>query len=161
MMIRLRASPVGRAMAAIRDSELTAVAVGIQPWRIKLLAFVLSAIYGGVAGWMFAYYIFAVTPGYFTLFTNIFFLVAVILGGRGLLLGAWLGGAYLVVVPELVRSFGSGNLYPVISGVLLIAVILVAPEGFARLPKVVARFRRARAMTSGDDTAGLAPSDAT
>lgn len=160
LMIRLRSSPLGRAMTATRDSELTAVSVGIRPAHTKLLAFVISAVYAGVAGWMFAYYIFAVTPGYFTLFTNIYFLVAVILGGRGLLLGAWLGGAYLVVVPEFVRSFGSGNLYPVVSGIILVLVILLAPEGFARLPQRVLDWRRSRFTGHSGGVTALSPADA-
>lgn len=144
VMLRIRRTPIGRSMAAIRDSELAAQSVGIRPARPKLWAFVLSAVFAGVAGWMFANYILAVTPGYFTMLSNVYFLVAVTLGGRGTLLGAWIGGAYLVVVPEVVRGFGSGGLFPAVSGLLLIIVMLLAPRGIARLPETLAT-RRERA----------------
>ena len=131
VMLRLHRTPLGRSMAGIRDTELAAQSVGVVPSRVKLWAFVISAVYASVAGWLFAYYIFQVTPGNFQLFDNIYFLAAVIIGGRGLVLGCWLGAAYLVVVPDLVRNVGEGNLYPIVSGVVLVLVVLMAPSGVA------------------------------
>jgi ABC-type branched-subunit amino acid transport system ATPase component len=143
-MLSLQQTPLGRAMWAVRDTELAARSVGVRPAAVKLIAFVIGAIYAAIAGWMFAYHAFAVTPGHFTLFSNVFLLLAIVIGGRHSLLGVWLGALYLVVVPELVRNLGSGNLYPVISGLLLIFVVLLAPRGFADLlAKLAKRLRQA------------------
>lgn len=132
-MIALRHTPLARAMFAVRDTELAAQSVGVRPAAVKLTAFVVGSIYAAVAGWLFAYHAFAVTPGHFTLFANVFMLLAIVVGGRYSLLGAWIGAIYLVVVPELVRSIGSGNLYPILSGAILILIVLLAPRGFADL----------------------------
>lgn len=142
-MLSLQKTPIARAMFAVRDSELAARSVGVNLSTVKLIAFVLGSIYAAVAGWLFAYHAFAVTPGHFTMFANVFMLLGIVVGGRYSILGAFIGAIYLVVIPELVRSVGSGNLYPILSGAILIAVLLTAPRGFADLfERLIARVRK-------------------
>jgi ABC-type branched-subunit amino acid transport system ATPase component/ABC-type branched-subunit amino acid transport system permease subunit len=131
---QIRRSPAGHAMQAVRHSELAAESVGIHPTRVKLIAFVMSSVLAGVGGWLYAHQLSAVAPGYFDTFTSIFLLAAILIGGNGTLFGAWLGAAYLIGVPEIVRSAGaSGNFYTGVSGVLLVTVVVLAPEGLADL----------------------------
>ena len=69
------------------------------------------------------------------------FLVAVILGGAGRTVGAWLGAAYIVLVPEAFTALGYTNLFPLLGGVVLIVVTLLLPggltEGFSRIAQLL------------------------
>jgi branched-chain amino acid transport system permease protein len=134
LVAQMGRAPIGRAMRVINHSPLAAQSVGVHIARTKLLAFVTSSVLAGIAGWLYAHQLSAVAPGYFVMFTSIYLLAAILIGGIGSLAGAWLGAAYLILVPEAVRSFGGGgNVYTVVSGVLLILVVLFAPRGLADL----------------------------
>ena len=70
------------ATAASTRTELPVMSVGVRPATVKLIAFIVGSIYAAVAGWVFAYHAFAVTPGHFTLFSNVFLLLAIVIGRR-------------------------------------------------------------------------------
>lgn len=126
---QLARSQFGRRMLAVRDSELAAVSLGIPIVHTKITAFILSAVFAGAAGWVYAYVVGFVSPTTFNLFASVYFLVAVILGGSGRIVGAWLGSAYIVLVPEVFNLIGYPNLFPVLGGGVLIAVALFLPGG--------------------------------
>jgi branched-chain amino acid transport system permease protein len=134
---QLARSQLGRSMLAVRDSELAATSVGIRIVRTKIVAFILSAVFAGAAGWLYAYVAGFVSPLTFDLFGSVNFLVAVILGGAGRTFGAWLGAAYIVLMPEVFTAIGYTNLFPLLGGAVLIAVTLLLPggltEGLSRL----------------------------
>jgi branched-chain amino acid transport system permease protein len=159
---QLRDAPIGHAMRSIRHSTLAAQSVGVNIARTKLLAFVLSGVLAGVGGWLYAHELSAVAPGYFDTFASIFLLAAVLIGGNGTLAGAWLGAAYLILVPEGVQKLGQGgNFYTTVSGLFLIAVVLFAPHGLSDLARrvgsaVAGPLRRARTTSRPVEAKGYA-----
>lgn len=130
-MLQLGRSQLGRRMLAVRDSETAASACGIDLTRTKVEAFVLGSIFAAMAGWLFAFVEGFVAPDTFSLFPSAYFLVAVILGGAGSVLGAWLGGAYIVLAPQLFNLIGQPNLFAILGGALLVVVALLMPGGLA------------------------------
>ncbi len=126
---QLARSQLGRRMLAVRDSELASASLGVPIVHTKITAFILSAVFAGAAGWVYAYVVGFVSPTTFNLFASVYFLVAVILGGAGRITGAWLGSAYIVLVPEVFNLVGYPNLFPVLGGGVLIAIALFLPGG--------------------------------
>jgi branched-chain amino acid transport system permease protein len=136
---------LGRRMLAVRDTELAAESVGVAVARTKITAFLLSAVYAGVAGWLYAAITGFIAPPDFDLFASVYLFVAVVIGGAGSVLGAWLGAAYIVLVPELFTLAGQPNLYPIVGGALLAIVALVVPDGIVGLGRGIGRrVKRAR-----------------
>ena len=140
---RLQYSRIGRAWMAIREDEIAAEAMGINTRNIKLLAFVMGASFGGVAGGLFAGFQGFVSPESFSLMESIMILCMVVLGGMGNIGGVVLGGVLLVILPEAFRN-GAGplqqwllgrtiidpeSLRMLMFGVALIAVMLWRPAG--------------------------------
>lgn len=82
-----------------------------------------------MAGWIYAYVVGFISPTTFDLFGSVNFLVAVILGGSGRVLGAWCGALYIVLIPEVFNSIGYPNLFPIIGGAVMIVVALIIPGG--------------------------------
>ena len=133
----------GRGLMSIRDNPVTAQAVGVPLFRAKLVVFVFSGVTAGVAGAMFASLQSYITPDTFVFELSLFFFVCIIIGGRGSIIGPFLGTVVLTALPELVAPLAKlGNLF---YGVLLLVVVLVVPEGIGRLFEVIAeRFRPRR-----------------
>jgi branched-chain amino acid transport system permease protein len=129
LTIQISRAQFGRRMLAVRDSELAATSVGIRIVRTKIQAFILAAIFAGVAGWLYAYVAGFVSPQTFDLFGSVNFLVAVILGGSGRAAGSWLGAMYIVLMPEVFTAIGYTNLFPLLGGAVLILVTLLMPGG--------------------------------
>lgn len=131
-------SRFGRALRAVRDDEIAAAASGLHPARLRVLAFAVSAATAGLAGGLFALWSGIVSPDSFSLFLSIQLLAGMVIGGSGTLGGAWWGALALVYVPEWSMSlsghfnFSSGisaNLQNAVFGVLIIAIMMVAPSG--------------------------------
>jgi branched-chain amino acid transport system permease protein len=92
MITRLRDSRLGRAWAAIRDDEIAAVSMGINPVTTKLLAFALGASFSGSVGAIYAAYLQFIDPGQFDFSISVLVLCMVILGGTGNIYGVIIGG---------------------------------------------------------------------
>jgi branched-chain amino acid transport system permease protein len=138
LLANLLRSRFGRAFRAVRDDEVAAELVGIVPARARVAAFAVSAACAGLAGALLALTTNIVSPTAFDVTLSIQLLAGMVVGGTGSLLGAWWGGILLVYVPQWssslagdlgLRSGQSSNLALLFYGVLLIAVMLVAPEG--------------------------------
>jgi branched-chain amino acid transport system permease protein len=127
----LPSTKVGRAMAAVRESQLAAESVGVNAWRTKLFAFMFAAIAAGISGMLIAHTSGSISPTSFSLFSGIYLLVAIILGGSRSTLGAWIGAVYLVIIPALFTAMGLDGVYVVFSGAVLLIVIMVFPSGIA------------------------------
>jgi ABC-type branched-subunit amino acid transport system ATPase component/ABC-type branched-subunit amino acid transport system permease subunit len=122
-------SYVGRAFAAIRDSEVAAVAMGIDLARYKVLAFAISSFYTGVSGALYAQFLGHLEPQSFTIMESLNLFVAVVVGGLTFVEGSVLGAAFVVLLPTL---FGAaGWLVPLTFGLSLLAVMLFEPQGLA------------------------------
>ncbi|WP_148239299.1 ATP-binding cassette domain-containing protein [Ruania zhangjianzhongii] len=126
-------SRYGRALAAIREDELAARAMGIDVGRHRLQAFITSGAVAGLYGVLWAYFVRLIAPEDFDFAAAIDGLVTAVVGGSTLFIGPILGSAFLTMVPELQRAVGidAGWIRPVLSGVLLLVVILFLPGGLA------------------------------
>lgn len=131
LAMRLRASKVGRAMVALRDSEIAAEAAGVDTVRIKMLAFALSSMYAGVAGGLYASYVNYVSPDLFSNAQAVLFFTMLVVGGTGSALGAVIGTVVLTALPEALRFLKEW--YLVLYGVGVILMIVFVPEGIASL----------------------------
>ena len=132
----------GRGLMSIRDNPVAAQAVGVPLFRAKLMVFVLSGVTAGVAGALFASLQSYITPDTFVFELSLFFFVCIIIGGRGSIVGPFLGTVVLTALPELVAPLAKlGNFF---YGLLLLVVVLVVPEGIGRLFEVIAERLRPR-----------------
>ncbi len=146
---------MGRALMAIRDSQVAAEAMGVDSALYKTFAFGLSASYAGVAGGLSALAVGFVSPESFGLSLSLAFLVGVVVGGLASIGGMVFGALFIEFMPnyadQLSQQFGeSAKALPgAIYGVLLILIMGLAPSGVAGLIRAFARFaardRRIRA----------------
>lgn len=136
----------GLGLVSIRDSEVTSQSVGVPIFRVKLTIFVFSGIAAGVAGALFASLQSYITPDTFVFELSLFFFVCIIIGGRGSILGPFLGTVVLTALPEVVAPLAKlGNFF---YGLLLLVVVLVVPEGIGRLFELMAERWRPRKVTN-------------
>jgi branched-chain amino acid transport system ATP-binding protein len=117
----------GKAMLAVRDSEVAARSIGLNPVVIKTAAFALSAVLTAIAGGVFAPLMTFVAPDSFPFTQSILFLLAVIVGGAGWVLGPVVGAIVTVVGPEMLSSLAEYRL--LFFGTLLLVVLWIAPNG--------------------------------
>ncbi len=120
-------SYVGEAWLAIRENEDLAEAVGIHTFKWKMIAFVIGAMMGGMAGCVYAHYFNIVSPdlvGFYYVTTTF---AMVIIGGSGTLLGPVLGAILFTVVPEYLRAAKDMRL--VIFGIIMLLGIIFMPRG--------------------------------
>jgi branched-chain amino acid transport system permease protein len=129
--IRIRHSLLGRAMIATRDSEIAAEQCGVDTTRTKLLAFMIGAVYAGLAGCLYASSIRFISPDSFSGTQAILLMTMLIVGGMGSIAGCVIGAMVLTILPEALRFLGQW--YLVLYGLGVIAVIVLAPGGFASL----------------------------
>ena len=96
----------GRAMVALRDSTVAASSVAVPIYLTKLMVFVFSGFTAGIAGGLYATSQSYITPDAFIVNLGIYFFVAIIIGGRGVIIGPFIGAAVLAAIPELVGPAG-------------------------------------------------------
>jgi len=94
---------VGRSFIAVREKDYAAEVLGINVIRTKLIAFGIGAAFAGVAGSLLAVFLRIVNPDQFTLVVSVFFLAAVVVGGRASILGSILGAVFMTLMPEILR----------------------------------------------------------
>ncbi len=142
-------SAIGREWMAIRDMDVAAEVIGIRPVYAKLTAFAVSSFIIGVAGALWAFfYLGAWEPDAFGLDMSLALLFMVIIGGLGSIMGNFIGAAFMVVLPILLRlsvpKFGdlfgmqlgtatAAHLELMLFGVLIVWFLIVEPHGLARL----------------------------
>jgi branched-chain amino acid transport system permease protein len=138
LLANLSASRVGRTWRAVRDDEVAAEISGINVGRARVKAFVVSAACAGLAGSVMAMVVRIAAPSGFPLTLSLSLLTAVVLGGLGSLVGALIGAALLTFLPQTVTGLGqslgltdlqSAQLAPLVYGLTLVLVILLAPAG--------------------------------
>jgi branched-chain amino acid transport system permease protein len=101
---------IGRAFIAVRERDYAAQVLGVNVVWYKLLAFAIGAAYAGVAGSLMAVFLRLVTPDQFVVSVSIFYLTAVLVGGRGSILGSIIGATFMTLLPELLRYAASAIL---------------------------------------------------
>lgn len=133
---------VGRAFVAVRERDYAAQVLGVNVIWTKLLAFAVGAAYAGVAGALLAIFLRLVNPDQFLVSVSIFYLTAVLVGGRGSLLGSVLGAVFMTLLPELLRVGASAMVSDISSlvgflatareflfGALIVIFLHVDPRG--------------------------------
>ena len=123
----LARSAWGRALVAVKGSELAAASLGLSAYRVRTTAFTLSAAFAGAGGGLFAFLNGYLSPDSFTLQTSILFLLIVLFGGLGTLAGPLVGATVLVLLPELVRNLVDYRL--ALYGTLLVLSVYFLPRG--------------------------------
>lgn len=150
----LNRSTWGAAMRAVKNSEIAAQSIGIDPVHVKTLAFVFSAVLTGLAGGLFAPLSGFVTPNTFGFSSSILFVLVVMIGGAGSVSGPLVGALIVAFLPELLSSLEEYRL--LFFGVLLLVVLLIAPSGlvgvFIRLKQYVSQtiFKNHQNLKSAD-----------
>lgn len=120
-------SYVGRALMAIRDSDLAAQTNGVSLTRFKTLAFALSAAYAGAAGALLAWVLGYLEPNMFTFIDSVYYLAMAVVGGLGSVPGSVLGAVLLTAVPQLASR--AREYLPIVYGAVLLLVMAVEPSG--------------------------------
>jgi len=141
LVTKLVNSSFGRAMKAIREDETAARAMGIDPFKQLLLAFLISAFFSGVAGGLLAHLITTISPTLFTFFLTFNLLMMIVVGGLGSTTGAVLGAALFAWGGEALRIVespidlgfftipGIPGMRMVVFSLLLMIVIIFARRG--------------------------------
>jgi len=138
IMYGLGQSSIGLIFKAIREDETLAESLGINITFHKLLVFVVSTFFAGLAGSFFAYYILFLNPAIANPWTSIFIIVMAVAGGTGTIVGPVIGAISIQILYEYLRVFGVVyNLVAV--ALLLILVMLLFPRGFIGLLELLKR----------------------
>ncbi len=145
VIVSLVHSTYGRGFIAVQDDEIAASAVGINPTRYKVTAFVIGAFFAGIAGGLYAHSKQYLTPDGFGYMKSIEIIVMVILGGMGNTPGVILAAILLTLLPEGLRSLGDiehvpgmssefplswiSNTRMILYSLLLVVLMLTRPQG--------------------------------
>ncbi|GJE14054.1 MULTISPECIES: branched-chain amino acid ABC transporter ATP-binding protein/permease [Methylobacterium] len=137
---------LGRAMRAVRDNELAAGVSGIDIYRTKVAAFAVGSLLAGLGGGLFAGSFTYISPDQFSFAESIVFLTMALLGGVGSPVGAVIGTALLILIPEWLRFLKEiPGLYLAIYGLAVILIVVFMPDGiWGFLGDQVRRLRRTR-----------------
>jgi branched-chain amino acid transport system permease protein len=127
LVYRLKHSKIGRAFITIRENEQLAQAVGISLVKYKTMAFVISAVFGGLAGAFFAPYMKFINPSTFGGDYSMNAILAIIMGGSGTVAGPVIGSFLMNFLPEYLRVAESMRM--VIYGLMLILITIFLPQG--------------------------------
>jgi len=129
---RLLRSAHGRAFLSVREDEMAAEAMGINTTRTKVMAFVISSFFAGVAGSIFAHYSNYLNPSTFSFNKSVDAVIMVVLGGMGSLSGSLLAAAFITILPEALRplqEYTGVDLRMIIYSLALILLMILRPQG--------------------------------
>jgi branched-chain amino acid transport system permease protein len=124
---RIVNSPYGQSLPAIKDDERAAQSIGIPCVKNKLISFLISGFYSGLAGALYAHFERFISPDIFSFDLSIFVLCMVVVGGMGSIIGSILGSIILVVLLEFLQPLGDYRL--IVYGGLLMIMIMYFPQG--------------------------------
>ncbi len=149
LILNIKRTSIGRALVAIRDKDYAAAVIGINVTKYKLIAFFCSSFLGGVSGAILAFcYYQAVTPEQFTFNVSVQLVAMVLVGGLGSVLGAYLGSAFVLLIPIGLTNLviylsnigllnASTNLLShiplMIYGILIMGFLLFEPLGLGKI----------------------------
>jgi branched-chain amino acid transport system permease protein len=131
MTMNIAASRFGRALTAIRDAEVAAEASGIAKPALLVTVFLFSGAVAAISGGLFASLQSYITPDAFTIDLSVLFFIAILIGGRGSILGPVLGTILLTVLPEFAAPLVAWSTF--LYAVLLLVIVLAMPGGIAEL----------------------------
>ena len=137
LALNLFDSPTGRALRALHGSEVAARTVGIDVARLKLQAFVISAVYASVSGSLLALQNKFITPDVAGFMHSVEMVTMAVLGGVGSILGAIFGAAVLTLLPQILTVFAEYE--QLVLGLVMMLVMIFLPQGL--LPSILRRVR--------------------
>ncbi len=111
----------------MKHSEIAVPRSAINVYRLKVLVFVISAAFAGFGGTLFAHQQNYISPDNFQFFSSVFFLLAVLFGGAGTLLGPVIGAAVLTLLPEMLHDFDKFRL--IVYGCFILVTLYFLPNG--------------------------------
>lgn len=132
----------GRALQALRDRDIIAETMGINLAKYKLLSFIGSSFYAGVAGALYAYYLAFISPDHFSLMVSIQYIAMIIVGGMGTILGSIFGAVFIILLPEMLGFMsrgiashfplfetGFGDVKNLVYGLIIVGFLIYQPDG--------------------------------
>jgi ABC-type branched-subunit amino acid transport system ATPase component/ABC-type branched-subunit amino acid transport system permease subunit len=131
MTANISHSRFGRSLLAIRDAEVAAEAMGIAKPGLLISVFLFSGAVAGIAGALFATLQSYITPDAFTFDLTVLFFIAILIGGRGSIIGPLLGTVILTVLPEFAAPLVAWSTF--LYALLLLVIVLAIPGGIADL----------------------------
>jgi len=131
MSANVARSRFGRALIAVRDAEVAAEASGISKPNMLIAIFLFAGALAAIAGGLFATLQTYITPDAFTFDLSVLFFIAILIGGRGSILGPMLGTIILTILPEIAAPLAAWSTF--LYAVLLLLIVLVMPGGIAAL----------------------------
>jgi branched-chain amino acid transport system permease protein len=137
-VMRLVRSRMGSFFSAVRENQDLAESLGINIYKYKLIAFILTAIFAGWAGSFYCYFLKVVTPQVADFYYIVTFFIMLIAGGRGTIGGPIIGAIIFSFIPEYLRV--TAYLRDTVYGLLLIVTIYFLPQGI--WPKISEVFKR-------------------
>lgn len=137
LALNLYDSPTGRALRALHGSEIAARTVGVDVARMKLQAFVISAVYASVSGSLLALQNKFITPDVAGFMHSIEMVTMAVLGGVGSILGAILGAGILTLLPQVLTVFAEYE--QLVLGLVMMLVMIFLPQGL--LPSILRKLR--------------------
>ncbi|WP_313800198.1 branched-chain amino acid ABC transporter permease [Cytobacillus sp.] len=146
--LNLFRSRVGRAFIAVRDRDIAAEVMGIDLFKYKVLAFIVSSFFVGVAGALLGHYTMVVSPELYSITVSIEYLAIILVGGLGSVFGSIYGAVFITLLPVFLRTgveLFSGvfpdlsnvlnGLKEVVFGLVIILFLIYEPEGLAKIWK--------------------------
>ena len=170
----LRSRP-GRALMTLRDSEVAAAVMGVDVQKYKARVFLVSSMYAGLAGVLYALSIGSVAPESFALDLSVLYLAMVVLGGLGSVGGAVIGAVFVSSLPIVFQEYAgalpfisepgqggvsAGQAARILFGLAIVLVVVFEPAGLAGLASRFRRSGRGARPRSADPSAPATPTPA-
>ena len=156
MVYNIVHSAFGRALISIREDELAAEAMGVNTTRYKVMAFVISSAMAGAGGVLLAHFDGYLNPKSFEFIKSFEFLIMIILGGLGSIVGSVIGAILLTVLPEGLRQFAEYRM--VVYSLLLIILMITRPQGLLGSKDAFKGWRKKfRRLTQGAGGSAVTP----
>ena len=158
-------SDMGRALISIREDELAAEAMGVDTTRYKVISFVISSAFAGIAGVLFAHYNKFLSTNDFQFIKSFEVIIMIVIGGMGSMTGAIIGAVVVTLLPELLRqlpeiqmgdtTFNFADLRLVIFAVILILTMIFRPQGILGTREFgISWLKRPRTKPEGTEAVG-------
>jgi branched-chain amino acid transport system permease protein len=124
---RIVRSSFGRTLIAIREDEIAAEAMGVDTTRSKVISFIVSSAFAGIAGGLFGHYLMYLHTNSFTFIKSIEIIIMIVIGGLGSITGSVLGAVLYISLTEGLREFAQYRM--VLFSFLLVVLMIVRPQG--------------------------------